>query len=143
MDKIRHVLDRKGRHVESIAPEATVSDAVALMNACKIGSVLVGDLSSPLGIFSERDVLARVVAAGRNPKLTRVCDVMTRELVMIAPDVTVEEAMAIVTEHRCRHLPVVDGNRVCGLISAGDLTKWVVFSQRQTIADLHSYIRAS
>jgi CBS domain-containing protein len=143
-DRIEHVLERKGPKVETVAADATVCEAVAVMNDCKIGSVLVGDCRAPVGIFTERDVLVRVVAAGRDPRTTLVRDVMTTEVITISTDATVEDAMRVITEKRCRHLPVCDDSRaICGLISAGDLASWLVRAQRQTIDDLNDYIRAS
>ena len=143
-DQIVRILDRKGRDVETVPDTATVCDAVERMNARKIGAVLVGDEHGrPSGIFTERDVLVRVIACGIDPKVTPVRDVMTRDLVTVAPDTTVGDALAIVTEHKCRHLPVVDGEGVCGLISSGDLVSWIVRNQQQVIDDLHEYIRAS
>jgi CBS domain-containing protein len=141
--RIRQLLERKGRHVEIVSGDTTVWSAVACMNAHMIGSVLVVDLRTPIGILTERDVLVRVVAAGKDPHTTPVRDVMTAELITISADATVEEAMTIVTQRRCRHLPVTDESGVCGLISSGDLTSWVVRDQQQTIDDLHGYIRAS
>lgn len=143
-DQIAKLLDRKGHDVETVPDTATVCDAVERMNARKIGAVLVGDEHGrPTGIFTERDVLVRVIARGIDPKSTSVRDVMTRELVTIRPDATVGDALAIVNEHKCRHLPVVDGDGVCGLISSGDLVSWLVRNQQQTIDDLTGYIRAS
>jgi CBS domain-containing protein len=143
-DQIRNVLDHKGRRVVTVAAEVTVTEAVARMNAHNIGSVLVGDDRTPVGIFTERDVLVRVIACNLDPRTTRVGDVMTREVITVTTETTIEEAMSIVTERRCRHLPVTDEDGcLCGLISSGDLTKWVVNDQRQTIDDLNGYIRAS
>ncbi len=140
---ISRLLDRKGRHVETVPETATVCDAVKVMNERKIGAVLVGDLRSPAGIFTERDVLVRVISPGRDPRHTVVRDVMTRTLITLTPNTTVNEAMELVTRHRCRHLPVLDESGICGLISSGDLTSWVVHDQQQMIDDLHGYIRAS
>lgn len=149
MDKVGSVLALKGRHVETVSADATVLEAVARMNERRIGSVLVaatyrpGEPYGPVGIFTERDVLVRVVARGLDPATTYVRDVMTVELVTIRADTTVAEAMRIITERRCRHLPVVDATGLCGLISIGDLTKWVVHDQQQTIEDLNGYLRRS
>ena len=141
--QIQQLLDRKGCRVETVPEDATVCEAVARMNAHQIGSLLVGEVDRPVGIFTERDVLVRVIVPHLDPTTTFVRDVMTRELVTITPETTVAEAMTIVTERRCRHLPVTDGTTICGLISSGDLTSWVVRDQRQLIDDLHGYIRAS
>ncbi len=145
-DRIRMVLAYKGHHVETVPPEALVLEAVAHMNQLRIGSVLVADVYRPgepyrpIGIFTERDVLVRVIACGLDPRTTPVEHVMTRDPVTIHADQTVADAMRIVTESRCRHLPVIDDAGLCGLISIGDLTKWIVRDQQRTITDLHDYI---
>lgn len=139
-DQIRKVLDTKGPHVEKIDVSATVCAAVGLMNERVIGSVVVFDGPTLAGIFTERDVLVRVVAERRDPSTVRVGDVMSRALLTIDLTTTVEQAMAIMTARRCRHLPVLDGDRVVGLISAGDLTRWVIRDQERAIVDLTDYI---
>ena len=149
MDKVASVLALKGRHVEVVSADATVLEAVARMNERRIGSVLVattyrpGEMYGPVGIFTERDVLVRVVARALDPATTCVRDVMTPEPVTIRSETTVAEAMRIITDRRCRHLPVVDDTGLCGLISIGDLTKWLVRDQQQTIDDLNGYLRRS
>ena len=146
-DCISSVLDHKGRQVETVSPDTSVLAAVERMNEHRIGALLIVDTYRPgkpyrpIGIFTERDVLTRVIARGLDPRTTSVSDVMTHELIVVTPKTTVGEAMAIVTEHRCRHLPVVDDSGLCGLISAGDLTSWMVHDQERTIHDLHGYIQ--
>jgi CBS domain-containing protein len=139
-DPIANVLELKGTDVVTVAPETTVLVAVQQMNDRKIGALLVLDRGRPVGIFTERDVLVRVVAAGIDPKTTPVSEVMTRGPVVVRSDVTVGEAMMVITEKRCRHLPVVDDAKLCGLISIGDLTSWLVRHQQRTIDDLHDYM---
>jgi CBS domain-containing protein len=146
-DCIRTLLDEKGRDVVIVEPETTVSVAVQRMNQHRIGSVLVGDTYRPgqtyrpVGIFTERDVLARVVARGLDPVTTPVGEVMTRDPVTVHAELTIVEAMRVVTEKRCRHLPVVDDDGLCGLISIGDLMKWIVHDHERTIADLQDFIQ--
>ena len=140
-ETIERVLADKGDTVEAIAPDTSVLRAVERMNQCHIGSLVVCDGERPVGIFTERDVLVRVVARGLDPKRTPVGEVMTRDLIAIRPDVTVTEAMLVITERRCRHLPVVDDRGLRGLISIGDLTRWIVRDQEQTIEDLYEYLR--
>lgn len=139
-DPVSAILDHKGRQVATIAATATVIEAVRAMNGAKIGSVVVLDGEIPVGIFTERDVLTRVVDSDRKPAETRVSEVMTRELAVIGPDTQVSEAAVIMTETRCRHLPVVEGGKLHGLVSIGDVTRWNIRDQRHTIADLVSYI---
>ncbi len=140
MNQISHVLAKKGSRIETIEPKASVLDAVQRMNDRRIGSLIVCDHEVPVGIFTERDVLMRVVAVFADPRTTLVEVVMTRDLVTIAPDTSIAEAMALITHRRCRHLPVVEGGRLIGLVSSGDLTAWLVRDQQQTIYDLHDYI---
>jgi CBS domain-containing protein len=139
-EPVRTILDDKGRQVYRIAPGATVAEAVRAMNEAKVGALVVVEGERPVGIFTERDVLVRVVADGNDPGAMRVGDVMTRQLVVILPTTTVREAMLIVTEKRCRHLPVVEEGRLAGMISIGDLTRWMVRGQQHQIDQLMSYI---
>ena len=147
MDKVADVLAYKGHHVETVTVETTVFEAVSRMNERRIGSVMVADRFRPgqryrpAGIFTERDVLVRVIARGLEPETTLVGDVMTGNPVTISANASVAEAMRIVTEKRCRHLPVIAEDGLCGLISIGDLTKWIVRDQQRTIDDLHDYLR--
>jgi CBS domain-containing protein len=142
-DVITNVLELKGSDVETVAPETMVLAAVHQMNRRKIGALLVTDRGKPIGIFTERDVLVRVVAAGLDPKTTPVNEVMTRNPVVVRSNVTVSEAMFVITQKRCRHLPVIDDTGLRGLISIGDLTSWVVRDQQRTIEDLHDYMTRS
>ena len=118
----------------------TIADAVAEMNRHRVGSVLVLDAGRLVGIFTERDVLRRVVGAGIDPKRTLVADVMTAGVITISPESTVEETMVIFTEKRCRHLPVLDGGQLVGTISIGDITRWMADSHRAEAEHLKNYI---
>jgi CBS domain-containing protein len=138
---LRAVLDQKGHQVYSIGPEAPVMQAVEVMIEKGVGALLVLAHNAPVGIFSERDVLRRVVAEGLDPREARVAQVMTADLVVVGPSTTVEEAMAICTQKRCRHLPVMEGDEILGVISAGDLNLWVTRRQSTEIEDLIRYIR--
>ena len=144
-DSLDKVLALKGRHVETTRRATTVAAAVDQMNERRIGSLVVldGDCDRVIGIVTERDVLVRVVALGRDPATTEVGDVMTGEPITVRSTTTVAEAMQIVHRSRCRHLPVIDGGRVTGLISIGDLNRWMLEDQRQIIDDLHGFIRAA
>ncbi len=134
------ILERKGRKVFSIAPTVTVSDAVAEMNRNRVGSILVLDGGRLVGIFTERDVLRRVVGAGLEPRTTLLAAVMTTDLITISPDASVEETMMIFTEKRCRHLPVVEHGQLVGTISIGDITRWMADSHRVEAEHLKNYI---
>ncbi len=139
-DTLVAVLARKGSKVHCVVPEATVLAAVRKMNEERIGALLVCDGSDVLGIFTERDILCRVVDSTRDPATTEVAEVMTNELVAVPPDTLVEEAMAVITEKRCRHLPVIDDGNLVGLVSIGDLTSWVSRHQEGHIKDLLNFI---
>lgn len=134
------VLQSKGHEVLTIAPDKTVIEAVRTMNEHGIGSLLVMNGDEVVGIFTERDVLRRVVDAELDPRTTKVAKVMTRELVTVRQRMTVTEAMAVVTETRCRHLPVIEDGRLLGMVSIGDLTRWVSREQAFHIQDLVNYI---
>ena len=138
--RIRDILRRKGEDVYSVAPLATVIDAVNAMNDHHVGSVLVCEGGEPVGVFSERDVLVRVVAAHRDPRKTLVRDVMTTRLYTAKPDDTLLEVMGLMTDRRCRHVPVMEGDRLIGLVSIGDLTKATQYNLRQEVRELSTYI---
>lgn len=137
---VSSVLAEKGRHVYTIQPTASVADAVRQMNEKGIGALLVVDRHQPVGIFTERDVLRRVVDAGRDPALTRVAEVMTRNPISIGPDWHVEEAMQLMTSRRFRHLPVIHNGDLIGMISIGDLLRWVTIHQEDHIRQMTDYI---
>jgi CBS domain-containing protein len=130
------LLKDKGSKVHHVPPTATVAEAVRLMVQKRIGSVVVMEDGSVVGIFTERDALNRVLDAGRPPSLTRIREVMTPKPVVATPEVTVEDAMVLMTERRLRRLPVCDHGSLVGIISIGDLTKWAVREN----AHLKSYI---
>jgi CBS domain-containing protein len=134
------VLEQKGRQVLVTSTSQTILEAIKTMKEKRVGALVVVDDGKPVGMFTERDVLNRVVACECNPAETSVSEVMTKNLVVVSPDTTVQQAMAIVTEKRCRHLPVMDGDELIGVVSSGDLTHWVVKSQSFEIESLIRYI---
>jgi len=135
------VLRDKGTIVHSVSPTASVAGAVRRMNRLGVGALVVLEDDDLIGIFTERDVLRRVVDQGRDVYTTTVGDVMTRSIVTVRLDTTVEQAMSVMTIQRCRHLPVIDGDQLVGLISIGDLTRWVVRHQELEIRDLIDYVQ--
>jgi CBS domain-containing protein len=137
---ISAILERKGRNVFSVLPTMSVADAVAEMNRHRVGSVLVIDAGRLVGIFTERDVLRRVVGAGVDPKQSLVAEVMTTGVITISPDSTIEDTMVLFTEKRCRHLPVLDNGRLVGTISIGDVTRWMADAHRAEAEHLKNYI---
>jgi CBS domain-containing protein len=139
-DTLEAVLAHKGSTVYSVDPEDSVLDAVRKMNCEHVGAVLVCIEGRMVGIFTERDVLCRVLDAGRDPNATRVADVMTSEVVTVGPETDVRDAMAVITERRTRHLPVVLDGDLKGVVSIGDLTRWVSRSQEGHIQHLVNFI---
>ena len=137
---VSSVLAEKGRHVYTVGKAATVAEAVREMNEKGVGALLVMDGHKPAGIFTERDVLRRIVDADRDPALIRVAEVMTRQLVTIGPESRIDEAMGIMTERRFRHLPVLDAGAVVGMVSSGDLMRWVTMNQEDSIRQMTEYI---
>lgn len=137
---ISALLDRKGRQVHAVTPNMTVFEAVAEMNRLRVGCVVVLDGLRLVGIFTERDVLKRVVGAGVDPRTSRIAGIMTSSVITIPPSATVEETMALFTEKRCRHLPVVAEGRLVGLISIGDISRWLVDTHRAECEHLKNYI---
>jgi CBS domain-containing protein len=135
MGPIENILEAKGRKICVAAPDDTVIAAVEAMCVAHIGALLVMDGQVLCGIFSERDLMSRVVLARLDPGVTRIGDVMTRDVVCIAPDLSLREAMRIVTTRRVRHLPVADHGRIIGLVSIGDLVRWTTEESALQIAD--------
>jgi CBS domain-containing protein len=140
MDTIAHILKDKGTNVHHASPDVTVLSAVELMAARQIGALMVCQEGHPLGMFTERDLMTRVILAGRDPGTTRLEEVMSKDVIFIEPSTPAEEAMAVMTERRCRHLPVVSEGRVVGLISIGDLVRWASRNQEFHIRQLEDYI---
>ncbi|HWA10782.1 MAG TPA: CBS domain-containing protein [Opitutaceae bacterium] len=134
------LLGRKGSAVHTVTPSQTVADAVRVMNEKKIGSLVIVEGRRLAGIFTERDVLSRVVAAGVDPRTTRVSAVMSVRLETIGPETTIGDVMSIFTNKRCRHLPVVADGELLGLISIGDVSRWLVDTHQAECEQLRQYI---
>jgi CBS domain-containing protein len=140
---ISALLERKGSAVHSVPPTHSVYDAVAEMNRHRIGAIVVMDGARLVGIFTERDVLLRVVGAGIDPRRSLVADVMSPGVITIALDATIEQTMTIFTEKRCRHLPVVRAGQLLGVISIGDITRWMADANKAEAEHLRNYISGS
>jgi CBS domain-containing protein len=140
---IATLLEQKDGAVYTIPSTLTVAEAVQEMNSHRVGSVLVMSGMRLAGIFTERDVLRRVVGADLDPKTTPITKVMTAEVLTIEPSATVQQVMEIFTEKRCRHLPVTEGDRLLGVISIGDVSRWVANSHRAEAESLRQYIAGS
>jgi CBS domain-containing protein len=142
-DTIGSVLANKGREVWSVTPNTLVYDAVEMMSDKRVGALLViagGKLS---GVVSERDYARKVILQGKSSKHTQVQEIMSSPAVFVTPDQTVDDCMHIMTDQRIRHLPVVENGNVTGVISIGDLVRWIISAHEQTIHELHSYITGS
>jgi CBS domain-containing protein len=134
------ILAQKGSTVWSIAPTAMVFDAIALMADKNVGALPVVDSERLIGIISERDYTRKVILKGKSSKDTQVEEIMTRQLVIAKPSDTVVDCMRVMTEKRVRHLPVVEGGKMIGVLSIGDVVKWVISAQAATIDNLEQYI---
>lgn len=140
MGKVRDILRTKGSVVFSVSPDVTVLDAIAIMADKNVGGLLITENERPVGIFTERDYARKVVLKGRNSKSTPLGDVMTSKLITITSDHTVEDCMELMTAKHIRHLPVVDNGQISGLISIGDVVRYVINEQREIIDQLEHYI---
>jgi CBS domain-containing protein len=142
VNRVKEILDEKGHDVLQIDEEASVYEAVEQMVEAGVGSLLVTRNSEVAGIFTERDYLRRMTLEGRNDKDTPVRDVMSSPLVVVTPENTLDECMAMMTDRRIRHLPVVEGNDVVGIVSIGDIVKFKSKQQSFEIKYLTDYITA-
>lgn len=141
MANVQAIVSRKGSQVLTVRPEASVLDASKLMNEHKIGALIVLDGERVRGMFTERDVLRRIVAEQRDPATTTVQEVMTEKVVTCSPEIEIDNARNIFMEKRIRHLPVLDENdRLVGMISIGDLNAWELTGQEMKIAALEEYL---
>jgi CBS domain-containing protein len=138
---IKHILEQKGRNVWTIGPGATVLDAVAKMAEKNIGSLLVMDDEKLIGIITERDYARNVILKGKASPTTLVRDIMQRNVIHVRPDQSVELCMALMIEKRVRHLPVVEDTKVIGILSIGDLLKFIISKREFTIDQLEHYIQ--
>jgi CBS domain-containing protein len=140
VETIKHILATKGSEVWSVSPDASVYDAIRQMAERGVGALLVMEGERLAGIVSERDYARKVILEGRASRETPVADIMTADLVLASPDQGVEHCLATMTAHRVRHLPVVQAERVVGMVSIGDLVKAVIADQQHTIEELERYI---
>lgn len=140
MDRVERLLAEKGREVVTVSPEATVYDAVKSMTDRHIGALVVVREGNPVGMFTERDILTKIVLACRDPRQCRVEEAMSTDVVFVTPETPIREAMAIMTTRRHRHLPVMEEGKLTGLVSIGDCTRWVSQDQDFTIKHLIHYI---
>lgn len=140
---VRQLLQTKGSRVHTISPEATVFEALERMAAYDVGALMVVRGDQLVGVFSERDYARKIILMGRISKDTLVGEVMTTELITVTPDTTVAECMNLMTVNRVRHLPVLEGGQLAGVVSIGDVVKAIMTEQEFVIAELESYITGS
>jgi CBS domain-containing protein len=140
---ISSILHQKTSALWNIAPEATVYEAIKLMAEKNIGALLVMSGGRLHGIFTERDYTRKVALQGKTSRETRVFDVLSKDCVTATPDDSVEDCMRLMTENRARHLPVVEGYHVVGIVSIGDLVNWIISAQNFAIEQMEQYIAGS
>lgn len=144
MELVRDVLEHKGYDVFSVHPESTVLEALKILEARNIGALLVVDKHANLkGIFSERDYARKIVLQGKASAETPVKDIMTTQVFCVSPSQTIESCMALMTQKRVRHLPVVDNEKLVGVISIGDVVKALLHEKDMLIEQLEHYIMGS
>ena len=140
MKTVRDLLKQKGREVWAIGPDSTVYDALKVMAEKNIGALLVIDAGRPVGIFSERDYARQVILKGKASKDTPVREVMTSKVVFVRPEQSIEECMALMTDKRFRHLPILEEGALVGILSIGDVVKAVISEKDFLIEQLANYI---
>ena len=143
VDTVRSVLKQKDQDIWSVPPEVWVYDAIEMMADKHVGALLVISERKLLGIISERDYARKVILQGKSSKQTQVKEIMTSPVIFVLPENTVEDCMRIMTNNRIRHLPVLENEKVSGVVSIGDLVKWIISAHEETIHHLQHYITGS
>lgn len=141
--EVREILSKKGNDVYSITPESTVFEAIEKMAELEVGALLVMKDGKLNGIISERDYRIKVVLKGRTSRETKVKEIMASDVITISPGDSVEDCMGLMTDKRIRHLPVLENEKVIGVISIGDIVKSIIDKQKEEIEDLKGYISGS
>ena len=142
-DTIGYLLKQKGQYVWHISPEACVYDAIEMMADKHAGALLVVADNALVGVLSERDYARKVILQGKSSRETQVKEIMSSPAVFVSPEQTVVDCMRIMTEKHIRHLPVVAEGAILGVVSIGDMVKWIISAQEHTISQLNSYISGS
>ena len=140
MKTVKAILENKGREVWTIAPDTTVFEALKTMAEKNVGALLVRDGSAITGILSERDYARKVILHGRSSKELKVEEIMSTKVYFVSPGQNIEDCMALFTNKRVRHLPVLENDKLLGIISIGDVVKAVIAEQESTIKHLENYI---
>ena len=137
---INEILDYKGAKVWSISPDATVFEAIQMMSDKNVGALLVTEKEKLVGIISERDYTRKVALKGKSSKELKVREIIPDRVLSVTPAHTIEGCMRLMTEQRVRHLPVIDREKLIGVVSIGDLVNWIITAQSTTISQLETYI---
>jgi CBS domain-containing protein len=140
IDQIGSVLRNKGSQILSITPEATVFEAIQIMAEKNVGALLVISQGRLVGVISERDYTRKVALKGKSSRQTQVREILSGEIISVTSCHTVEDCMRLMTDKRIRHLPVLEGENIVGIVSIGDLVNWIISAQSRTIDQLESYI---
>ena len=140
MELVHQLFDSKGQAVWHVEPETSVYAAISLMAEMEVGALMVHKQGKPIAPISECDYARKVILSGRSSKETRVKDIMNRRIVCVGPNRTIEECMALITEKRVRHLPVIEHKELIGIISIGELVKAIISEQKFMIEQLEHYI---
>ena len=140
MRSVEKLLQTKGNQTWSIAPQATVYEALQLMSEKDVGAILVLEKGEVVGTFTERDYARKLILKGKFSKDTAVRELMTQEVLYVDPHNTIDDCMVLMTNNRVRHLPVLDNGQLVGIVSLGDMVKHIISEQESTIAQLEKYI---
>ena len=142
-ETVRSVLAQKSHVLCSISPESSVYDAIAIMSEKYIGALVVLSAGRLVGIITERDYARKVILQGRQSRETSVREIMSAPVLFVTPEQTIGNCMHLMTSRQIRHLPVLEGDQIIGIVSIGDLVNWIVMTQDDTIRHLHNYITGS
>lgn len=140
MNTVSYLLKLKGNDVISVSPDMMVRDVLLIMSEKNIGAIIVTDNEKLVGIFSERDYARKIVLKDKSSKTTPIREVMSSDLVTVKPGTSIDDCMVLMTERHIRHLPVIDNDKLVGVISIGDLVKHIIEDQKMTIENLKHYI---
>ncbi len=143
MGKVKNILDSKGNKIFSTTPETTVYDALVQLHEKNISALLVVENDNPIAMFTERDYARKVILKGKSSKETYIREIMSPELITISPDKSIEDAMRLMTTKFIRHLPVTENDTLLGVISIGDVVKYLIEEQKYIIGNLENYIKGT
>jgi CBS domain-containing protein len=137
---VDHILHQKGGQVWTVSPDMTVLDAVRVLAEKNVGALIVAEGDTLIGMFSERDYTRKIILKGRSSKDTKVGEIVSAPVQTVTPEDTVEDCMRLMTEHRIRHLPILRGGKIAGIVSIGDLVNWIISTQKVALEQMESYL---